>query len=116
MEDVDISDLMGKGLVMAVCMGDKKQAYKIIHKVARRNSEEVLLGVCNGLHDLLSDLDKIDPEFRIEFTWCTPESISHRPGPLRIHKSDTTSITTTPTRPAQRFRDLVLQNLFSNDF
>ena len=66
MEDVDISDLMGKGLVMAVCMGDKKQAYKIIHKVARRNSEEVLLGICNGLHDLLSDLDKIDPEFRIE--------------------------------------------------
>ena len=66
MEDVDVNDSMGRGLVIAVCMENKKLAYKIIDKAAKRNYEEVLLGVCNGLHDLLSDLDKIDPEFRIE--------------------------------------------------
>ena len=47
-------------------MENKKLAYKIIDKAAKRNYEEVLLGVCNGLYDLLSNLDKIDPEFRIE--------------------------------------------------
>ena len=66
MEEVDVSDITGRGLVVAVCLENKKLAYQIVHKAAKQDSEQVLLGVCNGLHDLLMDLDKIGPEFGLE--------------------------------------------------
>ena len=66
MEQVDFNDKLGRGLVIAVCMNNKKLAYKMIAEGAKYDSEQVLLGVCNGLHDLLADMNKIGPEFGVE--------------------------------------------------